>query len=150
MSVRLVKHWTPTTEEAFGARGKKGREGELFVKKAIESWGWLVTDNEADVNSQVTGCDLFIQNPEWFNAYSVDVKANINKYGSFLIYPDEWMDPRKQNDRFWHVNVESGWMAWYSRQDVQSYIKRNKLTEPFEVRVKGEQPFKITRRKHAI
>ena len=40
---RLVKHWTATTEEAFGKNGKKGREGELFVKKAIESWGWSLS-----------------------------------------------------------------------------------------------------------
>ena len=149
LSDRLVKHWTPTTEEAFGVRGRKGREGELFVKKAIQSWGWLVTDNESDIESQVTGCDLWIQKPTWSKAYSVDVKANLDRFGSFWIYPDEWMDSKKQNDRFWHVNVKTGWMAWYSRQDVQRYIKQMYKTEPFQIALNGVQPFEITRRRYA-
>lgn len=150
MNNRLTSKWTPTTEEAFGTTGKKGREGELFVKKAIESWGWLVTDNEEDYDSQVAGYDLWIQKPTWANAYSIDVKANIDQYGSFKIYPKEWMNPKKQNDRFWHVNVTTGWMAWYSRQDVQRYIERNNIVEPFQVKVKGVQPFEITRRRYAV
>jgi len=149
-SNRLVKHWTPTTEEAFGASGKKGREGELFVKKAIESWGWLVTDNEGDYASQVAGYDLWIQKPTWANAYSIDIKTNIDRFGSFWIYPHTWMNPKKRNDRFWHVNLDTGWMAWYSRQDVQRYIKQNNITEPFQIHVKGEQPFEISRRKHEV
>ena len=149
-SGRLVKHWTPTAEEAFGATGKKGREGELFVKRAVESWGWTVTDKEEDYASQVAGQDLWIQNPTWSNAYSIDVKANIDEYGSFWIYPKEWMNPKKQNHRFWHVNVKTGWMAWYSREDVQRYIKQNRIEAPFQVMVKGKQPFSITRRKYAV
>ena len=77
---RLVKHWTATAEEAFGKSGKKGREGELFVKKAIESWGWSVTDNEEDYQSQVAGQDLWIQKPSWSNAYSIDVKNNLDQF----------------------------------------------------------------------
>ena len=147
---RLVKHWTATAEEAFGKSGKKGREGELFVKKAIESWGWSVTDNEEDYQSQVAGQDLWIQKPSWSNAYSIDVKNNLDQYGSFWIYPEEWMNPKKQNDRFWHVNVDTGWMAWYGREDVQNYIASNNITKPFQVKVRGEQPFAIARRKHEV
>jgi hypothetical protein len=60
------------------------------------------------------------------------------------------MNTKKQNDRFWHVNVDTGWMAWYAREDAQNYIARNNITKPFQVRVKGEQPFEITRRRYTV
>ena len=147
-SNRLTSKWTETAEEAFGVSGAKGRQGELFVKRAIESWGWYVTDNEEDYKSQVAGEDLWIQKPEWANAYSVDVKNNLNKFGSFYVEPKEWMNPKKRNHRFWHVNVDTGWMAWYSREDMQYYFKTRNITEGFWVAVKDKMPFDITRRKY--
>lgn len=150
MSERLTAKWTPTLEEAFGEKGTKGREGELFVKQAVESWGWSVKDNEADFESQVSGRDLWIKKPEWSNYYSIDVKNNLNEFGSFYIDPVQWMDPRKKNNRFWHVNTTTGWMAWYSREDIQEYIKKENKTEGFWVGVKDKMPFKITRARHTV
>lgn len=124
--------------------------GELFVQEAVQSWGWEAAPSEEYEISDVTGENLWIQSPLWVNAYSVKVIENIDQYGSFWIYPNEWMDPKKQNNRFWHVNVDTRWMAWYGREDVQNYIKQNNITEPFQVRVNGEQPFEIKRRKHAV
>lgn len=150
MSERLTTKWTPTLVEAFGASGARGREGELFVKEAIESWGWEVKDNEESYDEQVAGCDLWLKKPEWANFYSIDVKNNLNKFGSFYVDPSQWMNPKKKNDRFWHVNVDTGWMAWYSREEMQSYISRNNITERFRVDVSSKLPVKITRRRYSV
>lgn len=148
MGDRLTNQWTPTLEEAFGASGTKGREGELFVKEAIESWGWEVRDNEQSYEEQVAGQDLWIRKPTWKYFYSVDVKHNLNQFGGFYVSPKDWMKEDKKNDRFWHVNTETGWMAWYAREDMQKYIMDNNLTEGFWVNVKDQMPFDITRRRY--
>ena len=124
--------------------------GEAFVKEAVQSWGWEVTETDQYDVSEVTGQNLWIQKKTWANAYSIRVVENIDLYGSFWIDPKEWMSPEKRNHRFWHVNVDTCWMAWYSREDVQRYITSNNITKPFQVRVKGEQPFEISRRKHEV
>ena len=123
---------------------------DLFVKKAVQSWGWMAAVSEEYNISNITGQNLWIKKPTWARAYSIQVVDNIDQYGSFWIYPEEWMNSEKKNHRFWHVNVDTGWMAWYGREDVQNYIRDNNITKPFEIRVKGEQPFEITRRRHAI
>jgi hypothetical protein len=124
--------------------------GEMFVKEAVQSWGWYAAESEEYHNSEVTGENLWIQNPKWVKAYSVCIIENLDQYGSFWIDPKECMSLEKKNHRFWHVNVDTRWMAWYSREDVQDYIASNNITEPFQVRVKGEQPFEITRRKYEV
>lgn len=148
-SGRLTNEWTDTLEEAFGANGSKGRDGELFVIDAVCSWGWLVKDNETDYQEQVAGQDIWIKKPTWSNYYSVDVKANLDKYGNFYVVPKEWLNPKKRNHRFWHVNVDTGWMAWYDRIDMQEYIKSNNITNTFKIGLKDKLPFEITRRRHA-
>ena len=150
MSDRLTPEWTPTLNEAFGETGLKGREGELYVKQVIESWGWEVTDNESSHADQVAGRDLWIKKPEWSNFYSVDVKANMGENGSFYVDPKQWMDPKKKNDRFWHVNVKTGRMAWYARQDMQYYIQTKNLTEGFWVFPSSKLPVQITWRKSEL
>lgn len=150
MSGRLTKKWTPTLVEAFGASGAKGRRGELFVKHAIESWGWEVKDNEQSYEDQVAGRDLWIKKPEWNNFYSVDVKNNMDEMGAFYVDPKEWSNPKKKNDRFWHVNTTTGRMAWYSRQDMQYYIEKKKITEGFWVKPNQTIPVHITWRTHAV
>ena len=148
-STRLTPQWTPTLEEAFGASGAKGREGELFVKEAVESWGWDVIDNEASYEEQVAGQDLWIKKPTWHNHYSIDVKNNMNDFGAFYVDPVEWMKPEKKNHRFWHVNIETGWMAWYGREDMQNYIITKNKTKGFWVGVKDKTAVNITRRHYA-
>ena len=124
--------------------------GEAFVKEAVQSWGWQAAESDEYDISEVTGENLWIKKETWARAYSIRVVENIDQYGSFWIDPKEWMISDKRNHRFWHVNVDTGWMAWYSREDVQRYITSNNITKPFQVRVKGVQPFEITRRKHEV
>lgn len=146
MSERLTNKWTSTLEEAYGENGKRGREGELFVKEAILSWGWEVKDNEEDYKQQVSGQDLLIRKPTWQNFYSIDVKNNLTKFGSFAVDTNEngWLfKPIKTSHRIWHVNTETGWMAWYGREEMQVYIKENKLynTGLVNIAVKDKLPF---------
>lgn len=148
MSDRLTTEWTPTLEQAFGEPGVKGRKGELFVKEAILSWGWEVKDNENNYEEQLAGHDLWIKAPTWKNFYSIDVKANMSEYGALPVFTEEWMNPNKSNDRFWHVNVDTGWMAWYSREEMQHYIMKNNIKENFRVNPGEKLPFKITRTKY--
>ena len=115
LMTRLTNEWTATLEGAYGEIGKEARNAELFVKEAIESWGWLVKDNESDYNDQVSGKDLLIKNPSWKNFYSVDVKNNMNDYGCFFVDSslNGWLFKKtKTSDRIWHVNTKTGWMAW--------------------------------------
>ena len=109
LMTRLTNEWTATLEGAYGEIGKEARNAELFVKEAIESWGWLVKDNESDYNDQVSGKDLLIKNPSWKNFYSVDVKNNMNDYGCFFVDSslNGWLFKKtKTSDRIWHVNTK--------------------------------------------
>ena len=152
MSERLTPKWTDTLEEAFGASGARGREGELFLKKVIEGWGWEVIDNEEDKELQISGKDLMIKNPKWASFYSVDVKNNLDDRGSFYVDLSEkgWLfNPKKTSDRIWHVNPQTGWMCWYGRKEMQEYMKKKYgiKEELIKVTVYDKIPF-ITRRKH--
>lgn len=152
MSERLTPKWTDTLEEAFGASGARGREGELFLKKVIEGWGWEVIDNEEDKELQISGKDLMIKNPKWASFYSVDVKNNLDDRGSFYVDLSEkgWLfNPKKTSDRIWHVNPQTGWMCWYGRKEMQEYMKKEHgiKEELIKVTVYDKIPF-ITRRKH--
>lgn len=124
---RLVPHWTSTTEEAFGERGRSGREGELWLINVINSWGWDVIDYEQDRSRQMRGHDIAIRNPDWKNFYTVDVKNNMRDDGSFMVETgkDGWLrNTRHTNDRVWHVNTRTGWMAWYDRKEMINYVRQ--------------------------
>lgn len=130
MTERLTEVWIETLEEAFGQSGKLGREAELFVMKAVRSWGWKVTDHQDDKILQIAGIDISIQKPTWKNAYSVDVKGNMNHAGTFYVDtdPDGWLyNRRKRSHRVWHANPTTGWMAWYDREQMRVYLKEKGL-----------------------
>ena len=144
--MRLTPEWTPTLEGAFGEVGKVAREAELFVKEAVESWGWEVMDNESDYADQVAGRDLLIRKPSWANFYSIDVKNNMNQFGSFFVDTNEtgWLfGGKKSSDRIWHVNQQTGWMAWYGRNEMKQYVINNSLTNTnlFQVNPLMKLPF---------
>jgi len=124
MSERLTSKWTKTAEEAFGPSGKKGRIGELFMKKVFESWGWAVEDCEDDKSLQTKGIDLYFKKPSWHNSYSCDVKSNMNNYGAFYVHADWLFNPKHINDRYFHVNPDTGWVAWYGAEDMKAWYSR--------------------------
>lgn len=123
MSDRLTNKWTSTTEEAYGPRGKRGRDGETFVRQYLESMGLEVIDNESDVKTQLAGQDLiFTVNG---TEHSVDVKSNLTDRNTFYveIQPNGWLfDPRKISNLICHVNPRKGIMFWYTREKMQEHI----------------------------
>lgn len=153
MGDRLTDKWTPTLEEAFGETGKRGAEGEVWLAKVIgEQWGWEVETFDDDYKRQVQGHDLAIRKPGWANFYTVDVKNNLGDGGVFYVEtsPTGWLfNPKKTNDRVWHVNPSSGWMAWYGRQEMIDALLQLKLYNTGLLKINPtDRRFKfITRRK---
>ena len=68
---------------------------------------------------QVAGIDLSFRNPNWNNAYTCDVKNNMDEYGCFYVYKD-WLFKIKA-DRVFHVNPTTGWLAWYGVDEMREY-----------------------------
>lgn len=150
---RLTKEWTPTLMEAFGNKPSivRAREAELLVLDTFEGWGYDVIDHESNKHNQVRGIDIEIKHPTWKNFYSMDVKANMNKYGSFYVEttPDGWLrSPKKVSDRICHVCNETKWIAWYSRQDMIKWLRDNGYlrTKLLEITTRHKLPF-IAKRK---
>ena len=128
MSDRLTTQWTTNSEGAFGASGAKGDRGEDFLMEVFSAWNWEATCHRGldSKSEQVKGVDITFKDPKWSNSYTCDVKANIHStYGSFYVETDDsgWLFNRNKNsDRIWHVNPDTGWMAWYGRREMQQYI----------------------------
>ena len=110
-SNRLTEKWTPTLDQAFGTRGTKGREGEEFLARVFDSWGWEYKLNVSDRQAQLEGRDIEFRKPSWKRFYSTDVKNNMNSHGTFYVYAD-WLFKVKC-DRIFHVNPETGWITFY-------------------------------------
>lgn len=149
MSERATKRWTKTVDEAFPSTGPKGRKGEEFMMRVFEHWGWEATHYESDRQKQVDGIDIEFRNPDWYNSYTCDVKANLNSYGSFEVHKD-WLFGKKM-DRVFHVNPDTGWITWYSVEDMQEVydtskeymiitVKDRKAKYPFMRTTKVELP----------
>ena len=145
MSDRLTPEWTESLDEAFGINGTKGREGEEFLCKVFDSWGWSYELHHDDKKMQVAGIDITFKSPKWHNSYTCDVKANMDKYGSFYVYEDWLFDPRKINDRIFHVNPDTGWLCWYDRKVMQDWFDRS--NERIKITAKTRPSF-ITARKY--
>jgi hypothetical protein len=120
MSERLTSRWTESLDEAFGFTGKKGRLGEEFMCNVFESWGWDYKHFPDDKKKQLSGIDIEFKNPEWRKFYSCDVKNNMNEYGVFYV-EKKWLFKTKA-DRIFHVNPDTGWIAWYSVDDMREWF----------------------------
>jgi hypothetical protein len=126
MSDRLTSKWMSSLEEVFGEAGSKGMAGEEYVARAIASWGWEVQLHPDDPEKQISGVDVAFKNPTWKQFYTADVKANLDQYGTFFVETDDkgWLfNPKKTSHRIWHVNVATGWMAWYDRRRMREYVE---------------------------
>jgi len=131
MGDRLTSEWTDTAEEAFGSTGAKGRIGELFMIEVFKKWGWEVSDEEDNKYYQTRGVDLQFRRPCWKKSYSCDVKNNMNEYGSFYVHKDWLLNPRHINDRYFHVNPDTGWVAFYSAADMKTWYRRYHINEEY-------------------
>lgn len=111
MGDRLTSRWTETADEAFGPTGTKGREGEEFLAKVFESWGWEYETYPNDRKKQLDGIDIAFKKPGWASFYTGDVKNNMDKYGNFFVHKD-WLFKVKCH-RIFHVNPDTQWIVWY-------------------------------------
>ena len=132
MGDRITSKWTANTIEAFGDNPnvRLGRAGEVAVLTEVNSWpGWEALDHEESYELQLQGIDISVKKESWSRFYTVDVKTGrsyLDEYGTIKLdlAEDGWlMSPKKTSDRVWHVNLDTGWMAWYDRKDMIKYIK---------------------------
>lgn len=132
MSERLTTAWTPDLIGAFGNNPTviMGREGELTVLKEVASWKeFEVLDHEQDKEKQLQGIDISIKKSNWSRFYTVDVKTGrsyLDEYGTIKINAtkDGWLfNKNKTSDRIWHVNLNTKWMAWYDRKQMQEFVR---------------------------
>jgi len=154
MSDRLTTEWTPTAAGAFGATGVKGDEGEQFMCKVFETWGWECTAHPSSFGHQVGGVDITFRNPSWYNSYTADIKNNLNIYGAFYVetYDEGWLfNPKKVCDRIWHCNPQTGWMAWYDRNEMKRFIVSKGLrnTGLYKIGARDRVDF-VTRRRYNV
>ena len=134
MGDRITSKWTASTIEAFGDNPnvRLGRAGEEAVLNEVKSWaGWETLDHEEDYALQLQGIDISVKKDTWSRFYTVDVKTGrsyLDEYGTIKLDLTEsgWLlNPKKTSDRVWHVNLDTGWMAWYDRKDMIKYVKEN-------------------------
>lgn len=126
-SNRLTEEWTETLEEAFGdtENVRKGREGEEFLLKVFKKWNWDTKHYPSDREKQTAGIDIAFRNPKWRYFYTCDVKNNMNNYGSIWVDTKWLYSDKLKADRIFHVNPETGWVAWYGVDDMRNYYMEN-------------------------
>ena len=139
MSNRLTNEWTKTPSEAFGASGAKGEEGEEFLMRVFELWGWDFKHYPDDYNKQIKGIDIEFKKPDWHNYYSCDVKNNLWNDGRFRVY-ENWLF-KVECDRIFHVNPQTGWLLWYGVKEMrEAYVDNGEGFMEINARFK-EHPF---------
>ena len=125
MSNRLTSEWTEKLDECFGDTGKKGRIGEEFLLSVFEEWGWDSVHHESDRSKQLQGIDIEFRNPKWANFYTCDVKNNMDEYGCFYVYKEWLFKENYKCDRVFHVNPDTGWVAWYGTDAMREYYNND-------------------------
>lgn len=134
MGDRITSKWTSNTIEAFGDTPsvRLGRAGEVAVLNEVKSWpGWQALDHEESYDLQLQGIDISVKKDSWSRFYTVDIKTGnsyLDKFGNIKIdvTPDGWLfSKKKTSDRIWHVNLDTGWMAWYDRNDMKKFIEEH-------------------------
>lgn len=149
---RLKKEWTPTLEEVYGDLGKKGTEGEKFCIEVLnKDWGCETIWHESNKIKQIQGIDIEFKKPKWANFYYIDVKNNMNDYGTFQVHRKYFQPTKfegkiyeKKWHRIFHVNPTTGWYAWYTRDDMEQYYDFDKEYITI-VNQKGKVPSFISR-----
>lgn len=143
-SKRLTSAWTDTVTEAFGdtEQVRKGSTGEKFMCKVFDKWGWEWRLNESDRKAQNEGKDIEFRSPKWANFYSGDVKNNMDNYGTFEIH-ENWLF-KVECDRIFHVNPDTGWVVWYSVEDMRKCYDTSK--KYMKITTKDRLPFMTARK----
>lgn len=122
-SNRLTSEWTLRSEQAFGATGKAGDEGENWTKKILEDCGYEVKFYPSDKEKQIAGIDIELNN------VAIDIKSNLTDKDTFYVETKQsgWLfNPIKKSTVIWHVNPRNGKTYWYLRSDMIEYAKKRR------------------------
>ena len=125
MKQRLTKKWTNTAEQAYGETGKRGRTGETWLAEFLRKQNYKVEDCESSKENQIKGIDLTISGNSLTRPYTIDVKTNLQKDGTFFIETNNegWLfNSIKISDCIWHVNCFTNEMIWYSRKKMKEAV----------------------------
>ncbi len=134
MSYRITPRWTNTAEQAYGATGKRGRAGELWLAEFLRKQKYNVEDQENSKENQLKGIDLTISGNSLPRPYTIDVKTNLQNDGSFFIETSSsgWLyNSTKTSDCIWHINNVTKEMIWYSRKKMKNAINLLKNERTF-------------------
>lgn len=146
MSYRITSKWTDTAEQAYGATGKRGRDGELWLAEFLRKQRYKVEDCENSKENQMKGIDLTISGNSLQRPYTIDVKTNLQNDGSFFIETSSsgWLySSTKISDCIWHVNNITGEMIWYSRKKMKNAINLLKNEQTFNEFFKRDNLLKL-------
>lgn len=124
MGERLTPLWTPTTAQAYGASGERGRLGEVYVINILRENNIQAIDFEEEKQQQIEGVDIET------DQFTIDVKTNL-KRGEFFIETGSsgWLfHPRKTSDIILHVDPQTSNIVWYRRAEAQSKIRKTALS----------------------
>jgi hypothetical protein len=132
VSTRLTEQWTETTAEAFGNSNsvRKGYKAEIMYYKYASQIYDRVEHFPSNKQRQLEGCDIALHRELWSRPYTVDVKGNLTKDGTFFVDCSESggiLDPRKTNDRICHIDVDSGWAFEYDRNHMIHFVRKDGL-----------------------
>ena len=135
MNNRLTNEWTDTAGEAFGQRGIDGEEGEKVVAKYLVNDGAEVrTYPESHIAQVECKIDLAFRYPSYKKDrwITVDVKSQTSSLQD-EIHPDTFrinykrlVAAQENNtvDRWWHVNLLTGAMAYYDVAEMVGFLNR--------------------------
>ncbi len=110
-------------EQKYGIRGKKGHQGErdVFNEFLIPFYGRnYVKDLTRDRTAQSRGIDFSVTKPEWNNWYTLDVKSNLEKYGSDWIF---WLEVESFTKDH---KLKPGWFRHSEANRIYHYCRGGK------------------------
>lgn len=125
----MSKKFKKTLKEKYGAKGDKGRAGELFFYNFYTKKGYYVHDKEDDIPLQTAGVDFIVETVK--GGFTVDVKNNLVVDDEDLnivveVKPDGWLfNPDKLSEFISHVNPSHGIIVTYRRSKMQNFITEN-------------------------
>lgn len=109
--------------EKHAVRVESDQEAITWLSNVIATkWRWYVRESSRG--------DIEIRKPEWRNYYSIVVKKNMLDSDQFFIDTDSngWLF-NGNSHRIWHCNVKTGHMAWYDREAMKQFIRKQNLVD---------------------
>ena len=130
MTKRLTPEFTPTLEEAFGPNGAIGERGEVVVERYLKTTGAKVISYPESYEAQaVFKIDIAFKYPDWKDWVTANIKATQSTKQppeTFRVNLNLIREAVNVNtvDRWWHVNLITGDMAYYDVHEMLGFLTR--------------------------